>query len=238
MARRNDVQGGQVVRHLPARRALPAGDGLGRCTCGRPAEASCTAGCGRDVCGEHLLHRSSRLASPGPYRSEREHTAYLRGFWANGEPLCAWCRELAGTAAVATLAPVPPLPSDVAARLAVLRRHPHDYPADAWPDAIRRQGGPAQVAAVLAARLMARHRVQTFEGRRRGQALTGVPLGVPRRDIGFEVVDSSGTVWLVRAQSPGLSKRRVWSWEPAAGHRVEAVLPALVDLATTGDRPR
>lgn len=190
------------------------------------------------MCGEHLLHRSSRLASPGPYRSEREHTAYLRGFWANGEPLCAWCRELAGTAAVATLAPVPPLPADVGARLAVLLRQPHDHPADAWAETVRAHGGPARVATLLAPRVVARHRAQVFEGRRRSLVLIGVALTLPRRESGCEVVDGSGVVWSVRPASPGLSRRRAWSWEPAAAARVAALLPTLVDLATAGDRPR
>ncbi|MGH9283678.1 MAG: hypothetical protein ACRD0S_12175, partial [Acidimicrobiales bacterium] len=172
------------------------------------------------------------------YRSEREHTAYLRGFWANGQPLCAWCRELAGTAAVATLPPVPPLAGDVVARLTTLLHRPHDYPPETWADTIRSHGGPARVAAVLAPRLLSRHRAQTFEGRRRGQSLSGVALGLPRRDAACDVVDRAGTVWSVRALSPGFSRRRAWAWEPVPADRVAALLATMVDRATSGGVPR
>lgn len=204
----------------------------GTCQCGLPATSTCGAGCGRPICSAHLLNRASRLAWPGPYRSEREHTAYLRGFWASSAPLCTWCREAAGESALAALAPVAALPDGLLDRLAALQRHPHDHPADAWPQTVQRYGGTAAVVRSLAPALATRRPAQEFEGRRRGDVLVGTPVGpVGIRGV-YELVDAVGTVWTVRPLSSGLvRKRRAWAWERAPEERVAELLARIVELA-------
>lgn len=205
----------------------------GVCPCGLPASLTCAGGCGRPTCGEHLLNRASRLGWAGPYRSEREHTAYLRGFWGNTAPLCAWCRETAGNAAVGRLAPVAELPADVIERLLVLLRRPYDYPSNAWERTVQEHGGAAAVLRVVAPLLTKRKAPQTFEGRRSGEYLTGVSLGTLTGRKVYEVVDRDGAVWTVRPLSAGLvRKRRAWAWEPIIEPRVTALLPRVMELAT------
>lgn len=217
---------------IPARQSGPTVVYHGTCACGLPASATCAGGCRKPVCGNHLLHRASRLGWPGPYRSEREHTAYLRGFWANSEPLCAWCREAAGTTALAALPPVAPLPAGALERLGWLLRHPHDYPTDAWEQTVRQNGGSAAVLRLLAPRL-ARKKAHEFEGRRRGEFLAGVSVGgCTSVADSYEVIDRGGAVWMVRPLGTGvMRKRRAWTWERACDERVAQLLPRLVELA-------
>lgn len=216
---------------MVARRAGSAVARHAMCPCGLPAGLACT-GCGRPICGEHLLNKSSRLAWPGPYQSEREHTAYLRAFWADPAPLCTWCREAAGVAALAALPPVPPLPGGVIERLTVLLRHPHDYPGDVWEQTVQRHGGPDAVIRLLAARLPARKPAREFAGRRKGDVLAGVSIGGPGTQEAYEVVDAAGTVWTVRPLGPGvMRKRRAWVWERAPEARVAQLLPRILELA-------
>lgn len=217
---------------VPARRAGQSIVCQGTCPCGLPASTTCAGGCRRPVCGTHLLHRASRLGWPGPYRSEREHTAYLRGFWADAAPLCAWCREAAGTTALAALPPVAPLPAGAVDRLAWLLRHPHDYPADAWEQTVRQNGGSAAVLRLLAPTVARRKVAQEFEGRRSGEFLAGVSIGgCTGAEAAYEVLDTSGSVWTVRSISAGVvRKRRVWSWERAGEERVAQLLPRVVEL--------
>lgn len=204
----------------------------GTCPCGLPASTSCVDGCGLPTCGTHLLNRASRLAWPGPYQSEREHTAYLRAFWANAAPLCSWCRETAGVAALAALPPVAPLPRGVLERLTVLLRHPHDYPGDAWEQTVQQQGGPSSVLRQLAPRLSQRKPAQEWEGRKNGEVLTGVSVGTPGAEGGYEVMDAGGTVWKVRPLGSGMMrKRRAWAWERVPDDRVARLLPRILDLA-------
>lgn len=221
-----------ATTNLPARRAGSAVVRQGTCPCGLPAVTSCTGGCGRSVCGSHLLNRASRLGWPGPYRSEREHTAYLRGFWANAAPLCAWCREAAGTSALAALPPAQALPDGALERLRFLLRHPHDYPTDAWEETIRQNGGPTAVMRLLAPEVVARKPAQEFDGRRKGEVLVGVSVGGCDATAAYEVIDRGGAVWTVRSLAAGLMrKRRVWAWERACDERVLQLLPRLVELA-------
>ena len=217
---------------VPARRAGQSIVYQGTCPCGLPASTTCAGGCRRPVCGTHLLQRASRLGWPGPYRSEREHTAYLRGFWADAAPLCAWCREAAGTTALAALPPVAPLPAGAVDRLAWLLRHPHDYPADAWEQTVRQNGGSAAVLRLLAPTVARRKVAQEFEGRRSGEFLAGVSIGgCAGAEAAYEVLDRSGSVWKVRSVSAGVvRKRRVWSWERACEERVAQLLPRVVEL--------
>ncbi|MGI8684221.1 MAG: hypothetical protein ACR2MO_03850 [Acidimicrobiales bacterium] len=212
--------GAPVVRH-------------GTCPCGLPASTACVAGCGRPVCGEHLLNRASRLGWSDPYRSEREHTAYLRAFWANAAPLCSWCREASATAALAAMAPVAPLPVGALECLAFLLRHPHDYPRDAWDQTVRQHGGQAAVLRLLAPRVCDRKLSQEFEGRKKGDFLAGVSVGgCSGRQTTYEVLDRSGAVWTVRPlESVLVRKRRAWAWEATAGERVAQLLPRIVELA-------
>ena len=215
----------------PARRSGAEVARLGTCRCGSAAYEACVAGCSLPTCAEHLLSRSSRLARPGPYQSEREHTAYLRGFRASAAPMCAWCRERAAEAAVAALPPVAPLPADTVQRLAVLVRHPHDYPNDAWGETLRRHGGPAGVARLLAPRVLACRPAVSFEGRR-GEVLAGVSLGSAGANGTLQVVDRAGSVWAVQPLVTGLvRKRRAWSWERAPEEGVARLLPRLLELA-------
>ena len=218
---------------VPARRAGQSVVYQGTCPCGLPASTTCAGGCRRPVCGTHLLQRASRLGWPGPYRSEREHTAYLRGFWADAAPLCAWCREAAGATALATLPPVAPLPAGAVDRLAWLLRYPHDYPADAWEQTVRQNGGSAAVLRLLAPTVARRKVAQEFEGRRSGEFLAGVSIGgCSGAEAAYEVLDRSGSVWTVRSVSAGMvRKRRVWSWERACEERVAQLLPRVVELA-------
>ena len=205
---------------------------MGTCPCGLAASTRCVSGCGRPICGEHLLNRASRLAWPGPYRSEREHTAYLRGFWASGAALCAWCREGAGAAALAALAPVAALPGGVLERLAVLLRHPHDYAGDEWERTVIQHGGPASVLHLVAPQLCRRKPMQEFGGRRKGEVLVGISVGSPGTQGIHEVMDDVGAVWSVRPLGTGvMRKRRAWSWERAPDDRVAQLLPRIVDLA-------
>lgn len=229
--------GGAVAkaRHdLPAKRAGSAVVRFGTCPCGLPASTRCTSGCGRPMCGEHLLNRASRLGWNGPHQSEREHTAYLRGFWANSAPLCSWCREAEGMAALARLEPVAALPDGVLERLAVLLKHPHDYPRDAWEQTVRRHGGPEAVLRLLAPRVSERKSAQEFEGRRKGEYLTGVSVGgCYGTQATYEVMDPAGGVWTVRLLGNGvIRKRRAWSWERTPEDRVAQLLPRILELAS------
>ncbi len=204
----------------------------GTCRCGSPATATCAGVCGNTICGEHLLNRASRLAWPGPYRSEREHTAYLHGFWANAGPLCTWCREAAGAGALAALSPVAPLPGGALERLAVLLRHPHDYPRGAWEETVHQHGGACAVVRSLARSLYLRKQAQHFEGRKNGDVLTGVSVGRPTTQATYELVDGAGAVWTVRPLGNGMMrKRRAWAWEPTPEERVAQLLPRIVELA-------
>lgn len=205
----------------------------GTCPCGLPASTRCVAGCGRPMCGEHLLNRSSRLGWTGPYRSEREHTAYLRAFWANAAALCAWCREAAGTTALAALLPVAPLPSGVLERLTFLLRHPHDYPREAWDETVRQHGGSAAVLRLAAPRVAERKSGQEFDGRRKGELLAGVSVGgCSGTQTTYEVLDRAGGVWTVRPLGSGIMrKRRAWAWEPVAEERVAQLLPRILEMA-------
>lgn len=236
---------GQDIREppRPPRSRLPAPAGppparrpgtevrVGTCRCGSAAYEACVAGCGRPTCGGHLMSRSSRLARPGPYRSEREHTAYVQGFRAGAGELCAWCREAAAEAAVAALPPVAPLPTDTVQRLAVLVRRPHDYPDGAWAETLRRHGGPAGVARLLAPRLLASRPSVSFEGRR-GEVLAGVSVGSFTGDGTLQVVDRAGSVWAVQPLVTGVvRKRRAWAWAPAPEAGVARLLPRLLELA-------
>lgn len=225
----------------PSRHAAPPAGGSvpavrsGTCPCGLPASGACIAGCGRPVCGDHLLNRSSRLGWNGPYRSEREHTAYLRAFWANHAPLCSWCRETAANGALAAMEPVAPLPAGVVECLAFLLRHPHDYPRDTWDEIVRRNGGTPAVLRLLAPRVCGRKSSQGFEGRRKGEFLSGVSVGgCSGEQTTYEVLDGSGSVWTVRPLTGVLvRKRRAWSWEPTPADRVAQLLPRIVELAAT-----
>lgn len=213
--------------HAPVPADLPC---VGTCRCGMPATAHCMDGCRQPACGEHLLNRASRLAWPGPYRSEREHTAYVRAFWAGVGARCAWCREAAGIEALAALPPVPPLPSEVVERLAVLLRSPHDYPSDAWDQTVRQHGGVSAVAGLLAGNVHRRRPEQAFGGRR-GEVLAGVSVGRPGTEA-LEVMDRSGVVWVVRPLGVGVvRKRRAFAWERAGDDHVARLLPHLVELA-------
>ena len=239
-------QSGQDIREPapPRRSRLPAPAGpaparrpgaevrLGTCRCGSSAYEACEAGCGRPTCAGHLLSRSSRLARPGPYRSEREHTAYLQGYRASATPMCAWCRETAAEATVAALPPVAPLPADAVQRLTLLVRHPHDYPNDAWAETLRRHGGAAGVARLLAPRVLANRPSVSFEGRR-GEVLAGVSVGSFNARGTLQVVDRAGSVWAVQPLVSGLvRKRRAWSWEPAPEEGVARLLPRLLEIAS------
>ncbi len=205
----------------------------GTCPCGLAAGAVCAAGCGRPVCGEHLLNRASRLGWSGPYRSEREHTAYLQAFWANPAPLCSWCREGSASAAVAALTPVAPLPAGALASLALLLRHPHDYPRDAWQQTVLHHGGQAALLRLLAPRVCERKSSQEFEGRRKGEFLVGVSVGgCTGVQTTYEVLERSGGVWTVRPLGGVLvRKRRAWAWEATDSERVALLLPRIVELA-------
>lgn len=206
--------------------------GPSRCRCGRSANATCAGGCGGPTCGEHLLSGSSHLAAPGPYESEREHTAYLRAYWAFAGPQCAWCREDAGRSAVALLPPVAPLPSEVLARLSLLLDHPHDYPSGEWDRTVRQHGGPARLLRLLAPRLWQLKEPQRFEGRRRGEVLVGVTVGVPGVAGTCDVVDADGGVWTARLlPESGRRRWRAWDWEPASAERVGRLLPHIVATA-------
>ncbi|HET7488364.1 MAG TPA: hypothetical protein VFJ85_10580 [Acidimicrobiales bacterium] len=203
---------------------------VGTCACGMPASSRCDDGCGRPACREHLLQRSSHLAWPGPYRSEREHTAYMRGFWAHPGARCAWCRQQAGVDAMAALPPVEPLPPGVVERLTVLLRSPHDYPSDAWEQTIRQHGGVTAVAELLAGGVHSRKPAQAFDGRK-GEVLAGVSVGSPGAEA-FEVMDRLGVVWVVRPLGVGLvRKRKAWAWERAGDDEVARLLPRIVELA-------
>lgn len=206
----------------------------GTCQCGSPATSTCAAGCGRPTCPEHLLTPATLLAWPGPYQSEREHTAYLRAFKSNPSALCAWCREAAGVAALATLPPVPPLPDDVLQRLTVLARHPHDYPKDAWHQTVQAHGGAAAVVRLLGPRVVPRRPAQEFQGRTRRDFLLGVSVG-GSATLGtseLELLDRAGVVWTVRplGKAP-LRKHRAWAWERASDERVAQLLPGLLEWA-------
>lgn len=185
------------------------------------------------MCGEHLLNRSSRLGWTGPYRSEREHTAYLRAFWADAAALCAWCREAAGSAALAALPPVAPLPSGVLERLTYLLLHPHDYPREVWDETVRRHGGPAGVLSLVAPRVAERRPAQEFDGRKKGDLLAGVSVGgCSGTQATREVLDRAGGVWTVRPLGTGvMRKRRAWAWEPVAQERVAQLLPRILEMA-------
>lgn len=204
----------------------------GACRCGGPATSTCAAGCARPTCPEHLLAPATRLAWPGPYQSEREHTAYLRAFKSNPSPLCAWCREAAGVEALAALPPVPPLPGDVLQRLTVLLRHPHDYPKDAWHQTVRAHGGAAAVVRLLGPRVVPRRPAQELQGRTRRDVLVGVSVGGSATPGTSELLDHSGVVWTVRplGKAP-LRKHRAWVWERAADERVAQLLPGLLEWA-------
>ncbi|HEX2698617.1 MAG TPA: hypothetical protein VHM89_00230 [Acidimicrobiales bacterium] len=239
---RNGGGGSAAGAGAPARRASPGppaqGAGwavqhLGTCSCGLPATSTCVAGCGRPTCGEHLLNRSSRLGWNGPYRSEREHTAYLRAFWADAAPLCAWCRESSGTAAVAALPPVAALPGGALECLGFLLHHPHDYPREAWDQTVRQHGGPVAVLRLLAPRVFQRKAAQSFEGRRKGEHLAGVSVGgCSGTQSTYEILDDGGNVWTVRPMVGGvLRKHRAWMWEPVDDDRVIQLLPRIVELA-------
>ena len=210
----------------------------GRCRCGLPGRAACD-GCGKGACGEHLLNRASRLAWPGPYRSEREHTVYLRAFWHDAEPRCTWCREEAGRAAVGSLPPVPPLPEDPVERLAVLLRHPHDYPGDAWSTSVQACGGAAAVVRRLAPSLRARKPTQEFPGRRKGEVLVGVAIAPAGAQRVYEVVDGAGVAWTVRPLGSGVvRKRRAWTWERTEEARLDGLLAGVVEHAANGRIPK
>ena len=184
------------------------------------------------MCGEHLLNRASRLAWPGPYQSEREHTAYLRAFWAGAGPKCSWCREELGRAAIAALPPVPPLPNDVVDRLGLLLRRRHDYPADAWSATVSASGGPAALVRRLAPELFRRKPAQEFAGRRKGDVLVGVAIGPPATNAVYEVVDRAGVAWTVRLLDEGMvRKRRAWAWERTDDARLERLLAGVVEQA-------
>lgn len=225
---------GRAGAPVPARQTGSAMVPVGTCRCGLPAGSTCAGGCGHPTCSEHLLNRASRLSWPGPYRSEREHTAYLQAFWAGAAPRCSWCREAAGAAALDRLPPVAPLPGDVLERLAVLRRNPHDYPRDAWEQTVRRNGGSAAVARLLAARVSTRRSPQEFDGRRKGETLAGVSVGgCSGTDAVYEVMDRAGAVWTVRPLGTGLlRKRRAWSWEQTPEDRLARLLPGILELAS------
>lgn len=211
--------------------AVPA-VAVGACRCGLPATTSCASGCGSPTCSQHLLNGASRLSWPGPYRSEREHTAYLRAFWASSQPLCTWCREGAGVAALAALLPVAPLPGDLLERLTVLLRYPHDYPGDCWAQTVQEQGGAAAVLRLLGPQLCRRRSPQEFDGRRKGDVLAGVSVGWAGTLGTYEVVDGGGTLWVVRPMSSLLVRnRRVWSWQRAPEERVDELLPRIVELS-------
>ena len=229
--------GGASVQRAPAN-PYPPDSHLpvahrGTCACGLPASAACVGGCGRPVCGEHLLNRSSRLGWVGPYQSEREHTAYLRAFWADAAPRCAWCREASGTAAMAALPPVAPLPGGALECLAFLLRHPHDYPKDTWEQTVRRHGGAAAVLRMLPSRVLERKVPQEFAGRRRGEHLSGVSVGgFSGTQTTYEVLDHTGTLWTVRPLSGAmLRKHRAWAWKPTDDDRVAQLLPRIVEMA-------
>ena len=204
----------------------------GTCRCGGPATSTCAAGCARPTCPEHLLIPATRLAWPGPYQSEREHTAYLRAFRSNPSALCAWCREAAGVAALSALPPVPPLPDDVLQRLAVLLRHPHDYPKEAWRQSVQAHGGAAAVVRLLGPRVVPRRPAQEFQGRTRRDFLVGVSVGGSATPGTSELLDRSGVVWTVRplGKAP-LRKHRAWAWERASDERVAQLLPGLLEWA-------
>ena len=216
---------------LPSRRAGAEVARIGTCPCGLPASSVCVGGCGRPTCGDHLLHQTSRLGWPGPYHSEREHTAYLRGFWAGAAPMCAWCRERSAEAAVAALPAVAPLPADTVERLTELLRHPHDYPGDVWAQTVGQHGGPAGIARLLGPRLTARREAVSFEGRR-GEQLAGVSVGMPGTDGTLQVIDRAGAVWAVRPLVCGVvRKRRAWTWERAPEEGLARLLPRMLELA-------
>ncbi|HET9443971.1 MAG TPA: hypothetical protein VFO65_11645 [Acidimicrobiales bacterium] len=209
---------------------------LGHCRCGAPASGSCGTGCGRPTCGPHLRPGSS-LARAGPYRSEREHTAYLHAY-AAAAGRCQWCREEAGVAAVAGLAPAAPLPAGAGEALCVLLRHGHDYPAGAWDDTVAAHGGVTALLRRLAPEVVGDSPRQSFEGRRRSAVLCGTALGPPGAQGCLEVLDGSGAVWLVRPEAAGMVARgrRVWTWEPAGAPRQDALLRWVVGrLAAGGD---
>ncbi|MGH9151978.1 MAG: hypothetical protein ACRD03_06205 [Acidimicrobiales bacterium] len=168
----------------------------------------------------------------GPYKSEREHTAYLRAFRASASPLCMWCREAAGVAALAALPPVAALPTGAIERLAVLLRHPHDYPSDSWEQTIRQQGGVTAVLQMIAPRLPQQKSPREFEGRKKGEVLIGVSLSRPGTDPTYEVIDGAGAVWTVRGSaSRVMRKRQGWTWEPTPEERVAQLLPRILELA-------
>ncbi len=157
---------------------------------------------------------------------------YLRAFWASRDHLCAWCREAVGTAALAALPAVAPLPDGLSERLTTLIHHPHDYPRDAWDETLRRHGGAAGVVRLLAAGLSSRQGVRQFEGRRRGDLLAGVCVTTPGTSATYELVDRRGAVWTVRAAAGGVvRKRRAWAWERAGEERVAQLLPRILELS-------
>lgn len=219
--------GGRPVPAAP----VDAGPVVGTCGCGLPARARCADGCGRPVCGHHLLNGGSRLAAGVDQRSERERTAYVRAFSGGPSPRCTWCREAAGDAAVAALGPTAPLPADVLERLRALLARPHDHPRDAWDSTVRRHGGPAAVARLLAPRVARSGSVVEFGGRR-GEVLAGVSVGRSDGRSGCEVLDPHGSVWSVRVLGAGLVRRRpAWVWAPVPEERLAELLPRIVELA-------
>ena len=160
---------------------------------------------------------------------------YLRAFWHDAEPRCTWCRDDAGRAAVASLPTVPALPEDPVERLAVLLRHPHDYPGDAWPTAVRACGGAAAVVRRLAPSLRERKPTQEFPGRRKGEVLVGVAIAPAGAQRVYEIVDGAGVAWTVRPLGSGLlRKRRAWTWERADDPRLESLLAGVVEHAAPG----
>ena len=240
--RRNGLDPREPARG-PGRRAAPpavaAGDDaasqpvVGTCPCGLPARARCADGCGRPICGEHLLNGGSRLAAGGGHRSEREHTVYVRAFSGGATPRCAWCRAQAGDAAVAALGPVAPLPADAVERLRELARRPHDHPGDAWDASVRRLGGAAAVVRLLAPGLAQHRPTVEFDGCRRGEVLAGVAITRSGGRGACEVVDGDGCVWAVRTVDAGVVRRRqAWAWDRVPEERVAAVLARIVELGS------
>jgi hypothetical protein len=85
---------------------------------------------------------------------------------------------------------------------------------------------------MLAPRLSQRKPSQEFEGRKRGEVLTGMSVGPPGTQGAYEVLDGAGGVWTVRPLGSGvMRKRRAWAWAPVTDDRVFRLLPRILELA-------